>query len=79
MEKVREWSKNPLYVGIAAGLVQLAWNGVSGRVYQIHFTTDLSRPFQLIQTLIAPADGETQTALPIADFQGFYRIAEIAP
>ena len=66
-------------VGIVAGSVQLTWNGVAGRVYQIHFTADLNRPFQLIQTLIASVDGEAQVALPIGGFQGFYRIAEIAP
>ena len=66
-------------LGNAAGSLQLIWNGVAGRVYQVYFTADLSRPFQLIQTSIAAQDGEARFPLPTAGSQGFYRIAEIAP
>ena len=64
---------------IGGDALQLAWTGGAGRIYQVHFTADLGRPFQLMQTLIASADGEAQIALPKAGFQGFYRLAEIAP
>ena len=66
-------------MGIAAGSLRLAWTGVAGRVYQVHFTADLGRPFQWMQTIIASVDGEAQIALPAAGSQGFYRLAEIAP
>ena len=66
-------------LGIAAGSLQLAWNGVAGRIYQILFTPDLSRPFQLVQTFIAFEDGEARFVLPTAGAQGFYRLAEITP
>ena len=64
---------------IGGDALQLAWTGGAGRIYQVHFTADLGRPFQLMQTLIASADGEAQIALPKAGSQGFYRLAEIAP
>jgi hypothetical protein len=64
--------------GNAASL-RLAWNGGPGRVYQVHYATNLSGPFQVMQTLIASEDGDVQVALPTAGSQGFYRLAEIAP
>ena len=64
---------------IGGGALQLAWMGGAGRIYQVHFTADLGRPFQWVQTVIASADGEAQIALPNAGSQGFYRLAEIAP
>jgi len=59
--------------------LRLAWNGLAGRVYELHYTPDLGRPFQLIQTVIASDDAEAQIALLPAGSQGFYRLAEVAP
>lgn len=64
---------------VAAGAFRLVWNGVAGRVYQVHYTASLSRPFELIQTLIASDSSEIQIPLPAAESQGFYRLAEVAP
>jgi hypothetical protein len=66
-------------VQVSPGSLRLAWNGLAGRVYQVQYTTDLRRPFQSVQTLIASEDGEAQVALPISDSQGFFRLVEIAP
>lgn len=64
---------------MSRGSLQLAWTGVTGRIYQIHFTADLGRPFQLMQTLIASGDGAVQIPLPTTGSNGFYRLSEIAP
>ena len=59
--------------------LQLTWTGGAGRIYQVHFTADLGRPFQLMQTLIASGDGAAQIPLPTTGPKGFYRLSEIAP
>ena len=66
-------------LGVFAGALHLAFNRLAGRVYQVYFTADLSRTFVFKQTFIASEVGEFQIALPTAGFQGFYRLAEIAP
>ena len=68
-------------IGLQAGggSFRFAWTGVAGRIYQVQYTADLSRPFQVWQTLIAAEDGAAQVALPATGAQGFYRLAEIAP
>ncbi len=70
---------SPVRLGKVAGGFQLIWIGVAGRIYQVHFTPDLNQPFQLVQSIIAPGDGEVRFALPAAGSHGFYRLAEIAP
>jgi hypothetical protein len=68
-----------MQLGGSAGSLQLAWNGVAGRVYQVYHTPNLTRPFALTETLIAAQDGSLQIVLPTAGSQGFYRLAEVVP
>jgi hypothetical protein len=68
-----------LRLGGSTGAFRLTWNGVAGRVYQLYYTADLGRPFQLVDILIASEDGEAQFALPTLGSSGFYRVAEVTP
>jgi hypothetical protein len=60
--------------GIGAQNVQMNWSSVSGRVYDVYWTTNLMNSFVPLQTNIAWPQAAYTSPVPGGTDSGFYKI-----
>jgi hypothetical protein len=56
------------------GELMLNWSSVSGRVYEVHWTPDLQKPFDVLETGLEWPLSKYASPLPDEEQAGFYRI-----
>ena len=61
------------------GGLQLTFNAMAGRLYEVQFTRSLLTPFVLQQTVIGLANGPQTVGLPADGSTGFYRLVQRPP